>query len=201
VLPTGGFIVVGGRGGWSRRKAAKLEGTVLYREEQAFGWPWPGIFFVLLGAATFLAVLLPFGFGMWRQLVLGKPWGDRPMPSGALAVIGPLAVLLSLLPLAAVLFARLGVEVRTDGMRIELAGFRRPQVLRREEVQAATRTHIGPFGGWGVSHQGRRLVYRMAGTDGVLVELANGHRVVIGSERPRALHEAIRAMQDRGHQR
>jgi hypothetical protein len=195
VVPTVGFIVVGRRGGGGR-KPTKLEGTLLYREEQTFGWPWPGIPFVIASVATALAVLVPFGLGMWQQLVLGKPWGSRPMPNGALALIGPFAVLMSLLPLAVVLFARLEVEVRTDGIRIDLRRLRCPQVLRGGEMQSASLAHIGPFGGWGASRHGRKLVYRMEGAEGVLLELANGRKVFIGSQRPRALHEAIRALRE-----
>jgi hypothetical protein len=195
MLIPGGVIVVGKRSGVGR-SAPKLQGSLLYREEQTFGWPWPGMFFVLMGVATFLAAVVPFGFGMWQQLVLGKAWGDEPMPDAVLAVIGPLAVVMSLFPLAAVLFGRLRVEVRTDGIRIALLRFRCPQVLRREEVHAATHTRIGPFGGWGASRHGGRLVYRVAGSEGVLVELANGGKIVIGSEHPRALQDAIRAMRE-----
>ena len=196
MLPRGGVIVAGRHGGLGRRTASKLQGALLYREEQSFGWPWPGMLFVLVGVATFLAVVVPFGLGMWQQLVLGKAWGDKPIPDAALAVVGPLAVLMSLLPLAAVLFGRLRVEVRTDGIRIELVRFRCPQVLRREEVQAATLTRIGPFGGWGASRHGGRLVYRVAGSEGVLLELANGGRVLIGSEHPRSLQDALRSMRE-----
>lgn len=195
MLPTGGLMVLGGRAGFGRRPAAKLQGPVLYREEQTFGWPWPGILLVLVGVATFLAVVVPFGIGMWQQLVLGKAWGDQPMPAAALAVVGPGAILLSLLPLAVVLFARLRVEVRADGIRIELLRLRCPQVIRQGEVHAASLTRIG-LCGFGASRHGRRLIYRMAGSEGVLVELASGRKVVIGSEHPRALLTAIQAMRE-----
>jgi len=193
MLP-GGLLVIGRRVPGGRRSTTKLQGALHYREEQTFGWPWPGMAIVFAGAVTFAAVLVPFGFGMWQQLVLGKAWGHRPMPDAALAVVGPLAILLSLLPLA-VLFTRLRVEVRDDGIRIELARLRPPQVLRPEEVHAAAMTRIFPLG-WGASRHGRKLIYRMAGSEGVLVELAGGRKVVIGSERPRALLAAIQAMRE-----
>jgi hypothetical protein len=197
MLPTG-FIVLG-RGGLGRRSAAKLHGERLFHEEQGYGWPWPGMLLVLVGLATALAVIAPFGAGMWQQLVLGKPWGDKPMPDAALYLVGPLAILLSFLPFA-VLFTRLLVEVRTDGIRIELVRLRGPRVIAREEVQGVSLTHIGPFG-WGESRQWRRVVYRMAGSEGVELELAGGKKVVIGSERPRSLLDAVRSMREGKPQR
>ncbi len=191
MLPTG-FIVLGRRGGWGRHKAAKLQGVVLYREDQGYGWPWPGMLLVLVGVVTCAAVIAPFGFGMWQQLVNGQPWGDKPMPDAALYVVGPVAILLSFLPFAA-LFARLLVEVRADGIRIELVRLRGPHIIARDEVQGVSLTHIGPFG-WGESRTLGRLVYRMAGSEGVELELAGGKKVVIGSERPRSLQDAVRSM-------
>ena len=120
------------------------------------------------------------------------------MPDGMLYVVGPLAILLSLLPFA-VLFTRLLVEVRGDGLLIELVRFKGPLVIRREEVRAASLTHIGPLG-WGCSRSGGRVVYRMAGSEGVQFELTNGKRVVVASERPRTLLEAVRSMSEGGPQ-
>ena len=194
MLPTGGLIAIGRRVGRGRRSAATLQGERLYREEQTYGWPWPGMLLVLVGVATCAAVIGPFGLGMWQQLVLGKPWGDKPIPDAALYLVGPVAILLSFLPLAA-LFARLLVEVRTDGIRIELVRLRGPRIIAREDVRGASLTHIGPFG-WGESRQCRRVVYRMAGSEGVELELAGGKKVVIGSEHPRSLQDALRSMLD-----
>jgi hypothetical protein len=175
-----------------RRGTPRLEGDLLYREVQTYAWPWPGMLIVLVGLVTFGAVLVPFSHGMWQQLVLGRPWGDRPMPDGMLYVVGPLAILLSLLPFA-VLFTRLLVEVRTDGIRLELLSFKGPRVIPPGEVQRAALARIGPVG-WGESRQGRRLVYRISGSEGVELELTNGKKVVVSSEHPRRLLEAVLAM-------
>jgi len=188
-----GLPIVVGKGRWpGRRPAATLQGPLLYREVQPFGWPWPGMLIVVIGIVTSGAVIGPFSVGMWQQLVMRRPWGDKPMPDGMFYVVGPLAILLSLLPFA-MLFTRLLVEVRADGLLIELVRFKGPHVIPREGVRAASLTHIGPFG-WGCSRSGGRVVYRMAGSEGVQFELTNGRRVVVASERPRALLEAVRSM-------
>ena len=192
-----GMWVVSGRRGWrGRRSAPRLEGALLHREVQTFGWPWPGMLIVAIGLVTSGTVMVPFGVGMWQQLVMGRPWGDRPMPDGMFFVVGPLAILLSLLPFAG-LFTRLLVEVRADGLQIELVRFKGPHVIPREEVRAASLTHIGPLG-WGCSQSGGRVVYRMAGSEGVELDLAKGKKVVIAAEYPRRLLEAVRSMIEAG---
>jgi hypothetical protein len=195
----GGLSAVAGRGRPGRRSTAKLEGALLYREVQGCGWPWPGMLVVFVGVLTFGAVLVPFGYGMWQQLVLGRPWGDRPIPDIGLAVVGPLAILLSLLPFAA-LFSTLVVEVRQGGIRIELVRLRAPHIISCEEVRGAALAHIGPIG-WGSSRHGGRFIYRMAGFEGISIELANGGRVLLGSEHSRSLLDAVRSMIDAPHRR
>jgi hypothetical protein len=180
------------REGLGRGSAVRLEGAVLFREVQRYGWPWPGMLIVLAGALTFGAVVVPFSLGMWQQLVLGKPWGDKPMPDAAFAVIGPFAILLSLLPIAVVLMP-LRVEVRADGISIQLVGFLRPRIVPRKEIHGAALTHIGAVG-WGYRHAWGRTVYRMDGSEGVELELASGKKIVIGSQRPRSLLVAVHSL-------
>jgi hypothetical protein len=179
-------------GRWPGRRSPRPAGALLFRELQTFGWPWPGMLVALMAALVFGSVAIPFGSGMWQQLVLGRPWGDRPIPDAMLYVVGPLTILLSLLPFA-MLFSRLSVEVRADGLLVELLRFKRPDVVLPDEVRAASLTTIGWFG-WGVSSSPRRRVYRMAGSEGVEIELLSGKKIVIASERARTLLEAVLSM-------
>jgi hypothetical protein len=189
MLPVG----VVGRAGRGGAPAGRLEGALLFREVQGFGWPWPGILIVLVGFVTFGSVLVPFSYGLWQQLVLGRPWGDRPMPDAVFAVVGPLAILLSLLPLF-VLLARLVVEVRADGVRIELRRLKGAQVIRPDQVRELKLARMGL--GWGCRRHWKTTVYRMAGPEGVEIDLLDGKRVVVGSERPRRLLEALLSMKE-----
>jgi len=191
MLP-GGFIVARNVPGPGHRSPARLNGALRYHEVQHYGWPWPGMLIVLAGALTIGFVVVPFSLGMWQQLVLGKPWGDKPIPDAAFAVIGPFAILLSFLPIA-VLLMPLRVEVRADGIAVHLVGFRRRQVVRREELRGAALTRVGPIG-WGYRRGWSRAVYRMDGSEGVELELASGKKIVIGSQRPRALLDAVQSL-------
>jgi hypothetical protein len=190
-----GLIVGGPRGRGGRGSAAKLQGALLFREDQGFGWPWPGMLMALLGAASFATVSISFGFGMWTQLVQGRPWGHHPMSDTTLLAVGPLAMLGSLVPLSA-LFARLKVEVRTDGIAIAFTYFGGGQTVLRGEVDEARLVRLG-FLDIGRTQKWRRRVYRLSGSEGVELHQANGGgTVVVSSEHPRAFLAAVRTMLD-----
>ena len=194
MLP-GGLIVVGARGRGGRHSTTKLEGALLFREEQGFGWPWPGMLLALLAAGTVTAVSMSFGFGMWTQLALGRPWGRHPMSDGALLAVGPLAILGSLLSFS-VLFARLTVEVRTDGISLRLTRIGGSQTLLRGEVDTARVVRLSASD-IGRTQKWRRQVYRLSGSEGVELHKTNGAgTVVVSSEHPRAFLAAVHAMLD-----
>jgi hypothetical protein len=168
-----------------------LHGEVLFREEQGFGWPWPGMLLVLVAVLVLVSVDVTFAIGAWQQLVEKRPWGTKPMPDSVLAVVAPLSFLASLLPLLA-LKSRLLVEVHTDGLSLRLRPLLRAQVILRDQVRSARLAEVrGP--GWGVHRLGGTAIYRMAGSEGVELELVRG-KVKIATERRHRLLEAVHTM-------
>ena len=150
------------------------------------------MFLALLGAATSAGVVIPFGLGMWAQLVEGRSFGQHPMSNAALALIGPLAMMGSLLPLV-VLSARLIIEVRTDGITIRLTRLGGGQTLQRADVTEARLVRLGLLE-IGRKQAWRKRVYRFAGSEGVELRRASGGVVVVSSEHPQRLLRAIRSM-------
>jgi hypothetical protein len=57
------------------------DGTCCFREEQRFSQWW--LYLLLGGVAAGTTIL--FSFGIFKQLVHGQPWGDRPMSYTELA--------------------------------------------------------------------------------------------------------------------
>ncbi len=168
-----------------------LDNDVSFREVQRFRQKW--LLLVLFALSSFLVIF--FGYGMIRQLVFGQPWGDKPMSDTALAIVGPLMLLMAIgLPW---LFYRIKLitEVRKDGVYIKFVPLARQTVLFREVVGCEARTYrpIREYGGWGVKYGRAGKAYNVSGNRGVQLKLSSGKGLLIGSQRPEELALAIQA--------
>jgi hypothetical protein len=169
----------------SRPVTVDLVSPPLFREVQHFRqwWIWVAV------AGT--TVLMWWMFIV--QIVLGKPAGSRPAPD---AVVWLFTLLFGVgFPLFFVAL-RVVTEVRPGNLRVGLAPFRRSVLLLSEVagVEAVTYHPVRDFGGWGVRWAGARgKAYNAYGDRGVQLLMNDGHRLLIGSQRPDELLMAIRA--------
>jgi len=65
----------------------------------------------------------------------------------------------------------------------------------KDIVSCEVRTYspIREFGGWGIRYGRGTKAYNVSGNRGIQLELSNGKRVLIGSQRPEELAGAIEA--------
>jgi hypothetical protein len=132
---------------------------------------------------------------MFRQLILGQPWGDHPLPDAALLLVG-LAVTVFCIGLVVLFaFARLITEVQSDGLYIRFIPFH-PRFLRfsRETLlhwEAVKYNPLLDYGGWGIRYGLKGRAYNVRGNKGVQLELRDGKRVMIGSQRAEELARAL----------
>ena len=158
----------------------------IYREVQQFRqvWIW-AIVFALAGLVWYASL---------RQLLLHSPFGDRPMPDSLLVIfwfifgIG--------LP-TLFFFGQLVSEVRDDGFYICFFPFhwtfRRIAFTEVKQYEVRTCRPIREYGGWGIRYSCKEKAYNVSGDRGVQIELLNGKRLLIGSQRAEELWQAIRA--------
>jgi hypothetical protein len=158
----------------------------IYREVQQFRqvWIWV-IVFVLAGLVWYATV---------KQLLLHRPFGNRPMPDIPLVIfwfifgIG--------LP-ALFFFGQLVTEVRDDGIYIRFFPFhwtfRRIAFTEVKQCKVRTCRPIREYGGWGIRYGCKGKAYNVSGDRGVQIELLNGKRLLIGSQRAEELWRAIQA--------
>ncbi|RKY41251.1 MAG: hypothetical protein DRP85_06865 [Candidatus Makaraimicrobium thalassicum] len=161
-----------------------------FREVQRFsrGWTWGFIFPV----ALFLVIF--FGYGVLKQLIFVQPWGNMFLPDIAMLIFGPLAVFFG----GAILyiFSRLKLitEVRDSGLYVNFCPLAKWKI-RLTDIRRWGVRRYNPFmeyGGWGVRYGISGKAYTVNGNMGVQLELADGKRVLIGSQRSRELARAIK---------
>ena len=158
--------------------------TVFYREVQHFRQVWLWIIILSIPALMIYAVV--------EQLFLGRPFGDNPAPDAVLII---LAVIFGLGLPALFLATNLTTEVRSDGLYIRFFpfhfSFRRITSDELAHYEARTYSPLREYGGWGIRYGSKGKAYNISGNRGLQLEFSNGDRLMIGSQRPEELAQAI----------
>jgi hypothetical protein len=155
-----------------------------FREVQRFRQPW-----------LWLLIAVIFGVTVWgfvQQIVLGRPFGQNPASDTVVMII---ALVFGIAFPVLFLVGNLTVEVRGDGLYYRFLpfhwSFRRisAETLAKYEVQ--TYRPIRDYGGWGIRYGRGGKAYNVSGDRGVMMELSDGSRLLIGSQKPEELVNAI----------
>lgn len=163
---------------------ASSDSQLIFREVQRF--PVRRIALALASPPCFLLGLL-----MW-QVVLGHTWGKHSISNWD--VIG-WTVFLWVIYLRLVT-VRLATEVRRGELVIALRGLWRLRRIPLGQIQSVERiTHdiARDYGGFGIRSTREGKAYVASGGRGVRLTLAAGDKVVVGSQRPDELAEALRS--------
>jgi hypothetical protein len=159
---------------------------VLFREEQRFRQP----------SVRILPAILPAGFTLlliW-QVVLGHPAGPHPMGNGD--VIG-WTIFLWLVYLRLITI-KLVTTVEPGRVSVSLRGLWRLRKIALTEVAKSEAVTYSPadYGGYGIRLTKHGKAYIASGGRGVRLTLANGGKVLVGSQRADELAQAIAAARE-----
>jgi hypothetical protein len=150
---------------------------------------------VLLGVMVVTTVGV-FGYGMLQQLVLGRPWGDRPMSDLALMLVGSASILL-VSGIAYLLYtARLITEARPDALYLRFFPLSQRRIPWSDVASCQARTYrpIREYGGWGIRFGRGGMAYNVSGDRGVQLELRRSKALLVGSQRAEQLASIIQAI-------
>lgn len=159
-------------------------GPPIYREVQHFRqwWLW-----VLVGGTTGVSA-----WGFTQQIILGRPFGQNPGPDWLVILIG------AVFGLAFPVFfyaANLTTEVRPEGLYYRFFPLHQSFQRIPPEILAGFAPHtyspLRDYGGWGIRYSSRGKAYNVSGNRGVMLELADGRRLLIGSRDPERLADAM----------
>ncbi len=159
-------------------------GVPLFREVQRFrSW----IFYLPIAIVT---VVVWWKF--YEQVIRGRPQGTEPLPNWA---AWTLAIVFGLGFPAFAFLVRLVTEVVPGELSVRLYPFRtvRFPVADIRSLEVREYSPLREFGGWGVRVGPGGKAYNAYGNLGVQLVLADGRRVLVGSQRPQELEAALRA--------
>jgi len=157
----------------------------VFYEKQFFRLPFMRLLVALPPALLSLVVL-------W-QVILGHPWGRRPMSNAGL--VG-WTMFLWLVYLHLV-FVRFVTEVRPHELLVSMRGVWRSRRITLTDIRSVEVTRFNPtrdFRGYGIRATRQGTAYIAGGNEGVRLELTSGATVIIGSQRAEELAEAIRRL-------
>ena len=155
------------------------EMNVDFREEQRFTQWW--LWLILIGIGV-----LPV-FGIYKQLILGEPFGDKPMSDFGLVIFSLLIFTL----IGLFVLMKLKTEINRDEIRMTFVPFVKKRV-KWNEIREAKVLDYGFVGGWGIRYWTRYgTVYNIKGSRGLAIELINGKRILIGTQKDKELKELV----------
>jgi hypothetical protein len=148
---------------------------------------------------VWLILFFPIALAWWIfivQIVFGTPVGNNPAPDDVTLIIW---ILVGMgLPLFAY-SAKLITDVRTDEIYLNYFPLHSRTVALSDIVSYEIRLYrpLVEFGGWGIRFGSqRKRAYTMSSNRGVELQLTDGTRLLIGSQRPEELASAIDVAMD-----
>jgi hypothetical protein len=169
---------------------------VMFSEDQRFRQKW--LWVLLLLTVVMMVVLFAYGFVL--QLIIGQPWGSRPLTNAALITVGLISIIVSSGLSYLFYTLRLITEVRQDALYIRFYPLTRKRIAYEDIVSCEVREYrpIREYGGWGIRYGKTGMAYNVSGTRGVQLEMSSGKSLLIGSQRAEELAQAIRKNIERG---
>lgn len=138
-----------------------------------------------LWAFIFALNLLPL-YGIYKQLIVGKPWGSSPMSDYGLFIFQAFTLGFALF----FYYLELRTEIDSRGIRVRL----RPiatQTFKWEQIEAVQLVRYG-FVGYGLRLMTKfGTVYNTRGHFGLAIITKDGGRFMIGTQKPDAVKEMV----------
>lgn len=147
-----------------------------FKEEQKFTQWWLWIFLIGIG-------VFPL-FGIYKQLIVGDKFGDKPMSDSGLII----SFLLTFSIIAFFWFMRLKTEIDQKEIRVNFFPFVKKRISWKE-IKSIEIVNYG-FVGFGIRLWTKYgTVYNTKGNIGLAIELLNGEKYLIGTQKENEMKE------------
>lgn len=152
---------------------------VQFTEEQKFSQWWLWLILIPIG-------IIPI-YGIYKQLLLGEPFGSKPMSDSGLIVLAAVVFLI----IGLFLMMRLKTKIDAVGIHMRYFPFMKKDV-KWHEVKKVEVVNYGFVGGWGIRlWTSYGTVYNMKGNIELAVELESGKKFLIGTQKEAELTAVI----------
>jgi hypothetical protein len=162
-----------------------IDNEILFSERQKFKQPW--LWIILFGINGL------FLFGVYRQVIHGQQFGDKPMSNATLLIVTGLTFLLTLL----FINFRLDTIIKKDGIYVRFFPFH----IKFKHYAWDTLTKsfvrqyfaITEYGGWGLRLGlfGKGAAFNVSGDKGLQLEFTNNKKLLIGTNKPDELTQTL----------
>ena len=170
---------------------------VYFEEVQAFR---ENRWVVALVIAVLLAALLPLAYGLHQQLVMGIPWGDKPMSDNGLIAMFLVVIVSVGIGAFMILSSRLEVKVDGDNLRYRYFPITPQwQLITRALIDSySLEKGFRMFRSSGFGHHRSFLLrtrsYRIRGARYLSLKLKNGQTILLGTQNPEGLEWAMKKL-------
>jgi hypothetical protein len=162
-----------------------MSNEILFSESQKFKKWW--LLFMLLGLNGL------FIFGVFKQVIGGEQFGDKPMSNVGLLIATGLTLMVTLL----FLNFRLDTMIKNDGIYVRFFPFH--LTFKHYNWDSLTKSFvrqyspISEYGGWGwrLGLFGKGTAFNVSGNKGLQLEFNNHKKLLIGTNRPEELIETL----------
>lgn len=153
--------------------------NLAFKEEQKYTQWW--IWVILVGIGIIPIV------GIYKQVIKGNPFGDKPMSDSGLIVFSIFVYGF----IAAFWLMKLKTEIDQNEIRMYFFPFVKKRVFW-ENVKVAKLVKYGFVGGWGIRYgTNYGTIYNIKGNKGLAIELTNGKKFLIGTQKEKQLQSFI----------
>lgn len=158
---------------------------VVFSETQRFKQWW--LWMILIGLDGLIL------FGIYQQMILGKPFGDNPGSDGELIMIAGLMALITV----AFYSVKLETEIKKDGIYVRFFPFHFSfRFYPWENISKSFVRQYNPileYGGWGVrfGFAGKGKAFNVSGNKGLQLEFNDHKKLLIGTDKPEELENTL----------
>lgn len=160
-----------------------MDNQILFSETQRFRQWW--LWILLLGSNVFTF------YGIYKQVINGHVFGEKPASNTELLIIAFITLLVTILFLA----IRLDIQIKRDGVYVKFfplhLKFRHYSWTQLSKCYVRKYSPMAEYGGWGLRFGFGGKAYNISGNQGLQLEFTNNKKLLIGTQKPQELEEAL----------